>query len=436
MQVSVEKTSELSRKMTVHVPEELIQEKMEARLKTAAREIKLKGFRPGKVPQHVVKKMYGPQIRNEVTGELIQSSYVDALQEQAQKPAGPPNIIPGNESGEGNGFEYIAEFEVYPEVSLDGIEKLEVVRPTVEITDADLEAMIEKLRAQKKTWEEADRPACERDRVTLNFSGSREGENFTDGKVEDYQIVLGEQRMIPGFEDNLIGLKAGDNKCFELAFPDDYGNKDLAGKTAQFDVEITKVESPVIPEVNAEFIKGYGVEDGDIERFRSDVKANMQRELAQAIRAKTKKAVLDGLHEQFELTLPNTLVDREIENLIQPFRERAKQQKLKLEDLNLPRDKFENEARKRVALSLILSEIIKANEIKVDDDRLRTTLEDLAQSYEHPEEVINYYYRDKNRLADIEQVVLEDQAVDWVLGRAKVSEEATSFEALMNQQGN
>ncbi len=435
MQVSVEKTSELSRKMTVHVPEELIQEKMEARLKTAARQVKLKGFRPGKVPQHVVKKMYGPQIRNEVTGELIQSSYVEALQEQQQKPAGPPSIVPSEETGEGKGFEYIAEFEVFPEVSLEGIENLEVTRQIAEVEDADLEAMIEKLRVQKKDWKVAEQPSRQSDRVTVSFSGTKDGENFTDGTIDDYKIIIGEQQMIPGFEDNLVGLNAGDNKTFELTFPNDYGNEDLAGKTAQFDVTVSKVEEPFLPEVDVDFIKDYGIEGGDMERFRNDIKENMQRELTQAVRAKTKKALMDQLFDRFKITLPNTMVDREIDAMMQPYIENAKKRNENIEDMNLPREGFEKEARRRVALSLILGEVVVANEIKLDNARVRSTVEDLAQSYEHPEEVVNYYFGDKNLLAEVERMVLEDQAVDWILDRVKVNEESTTFEALMNQQG-
>jgi trigger factor len=431
MQVSVEKTSELSRKMTVSVPEEVVQEKMASRLKSLARSVKIDGFRPGKVPQHVVEKMYGDRVRGEITGDLIQSTYFEALQDQNLRPAGHPHIHPSNET---EGFKYTAEFEVYPEISLEGVEKIEVSRPVATVQDADVDDMIEKLRAQKKTWTAVERESREHDRVTISFSGSSEGENFTNGKVENYPVEIGAKQMIPGFEENLIGLKAGDNKTFEVSFPEEYGNEKLAGKAAEFEVEVATVEEPVLPEIDEAFIKAYGVEEGTMDSFRADIKNNMERELEQALRGKLKNAVMDALYEKVQVTVPNTLVDEEIENMMKPYIETAKRQKMKLEDMKLPRDAFEEQARRRVALGLILGEIIHKNEIKVDSNKVRSTIEDMAKSYERPEDVVNWYYSDESRLNDVQQMVLEDQTVEWLVAKAKVSEEKVNFNDVMGKQ--
>ena len=433
MQVSVEKTSELKRRMTVSLPEEDIQEKMESRLQSLAREVKLDGFRPGKVPKNVVKKMFGSRVRGEVTGDMIQSSYFDALQDQGLKPASPPHVVPADQEKEGGGFQYTAEFEVYPEVSLEGVEQIEIKRLVAQVQEHDIDAMIEKLRDQKKEWKEATLPAKAQDRITINFTGVSEGENFTDGKTENYKVVIGSGQMIPGFEDNLLGVEVNVEKTFTITFPEDYGNKNLAGKEAEFMVEVTEVEEPVLPEVNADFIKAYGVEGGDLDSFRVHLKENMQHELAQALHGKLKNAVMDGLYEKIQLTLPQALVDQEVEALMKPYKERATQQNMKIEDLNLPNDEFENQAKRRVGLGLILAEIIQQQKIKVDGQRVRSTIEDMAKSYESPEDVVKWHYAEEGRLNDVEQMVLEDQTVEWLLDQIKTIDAETTFKEIMDQ---
>lgn len=431
MQVSVEKTSEISRKMTVSVPETVVQEKISARLKSLARSVKVDGFRPGKVPDHVVKKMYGERVRNEITGDLIESTYVQAIKDHSLQPAGYPNIHSADHNAEG--FKYIAEFEVYPEISLAGITDISLTRPVAELGDDDLEMMLNRLRTQRITWNEVQRSAANSDRVTINFSGVCEGENFTNGKAENVQIDLGAGKMIPGFEDNLIGLVAGDQKIFEVTFPENYGNDKLSGKPAQFDVEVIKVEEGVLPEIDAEFVKIYGIESGDIETFRTDVRENMQRELHRALQDKLKTRVMDALYESIPVTVPVSLINNEIQSLLKPYAENAKKQNIKLEDLKLPKEVFEAQAKRRVALGLILVEIINNNNLKVDADRVKQTITDMAQSYEQPQEVINWYYAEKGRLAEIEQLVLEEQVIEWVLANAKISEETISFDTAMNR---
>ncbi|WP_036275775.1 trigger factor [Methylomonas sp. 11b] len=431
MQVSVEKTSELSRKMTVSIPDAVVQEKMETRFKKLAREVKVDGFRPGKVPASMVKKLYADRVRNEVTGDLIQSTYFEALQQQDLNPAGHPHIQPTEKA---EGFEYIAEFEVYPEIVLDSVSELKVDRPFATVEQADVDNMIEKLRQQKKTWNTVERASQDADRVTIHFSGVADGENFTDGKVENYQVEIGGKQMIPGFEDELKGLVAGASKTFSVTFPEQYNSEKLAGKVAEFEIELVKVEEPVLPVVDAEFIKAYGVEDGEAASFRSDVRANMERELNQGLKNKLKNAVMDALYENIVIAMPNALIDQEIQALMKPYAERAKNMRLKLEDLNLPRDAFEGQAKRRVALGLILGEIIQKNDIKVDADKVRAVIDDMAKSYERPEDVVNWYYADKARLNDVQQMVLEDQAVAWIVSQAKITDVTVGFDDVMEKQ--
>ena len=433
MQVSVEKTSELSRKMTVSVPEAVVQEKMAARLKSLARDVKIDGFRPGKVPQQVVKKMFGDRVRGEIASDLINETYFDAIEGQDLKPVGHPHIQPLDEV---DGFKYTAVFEVYPEISLEGVTQLEVLRPVATVNDSDVDQMIEKLRAQQQTWHIVDRPAQEQDNITISFSGTSEGENFTEGRVEDFQVVCGSKKMIPGFEENLVGLEVGAHKTFTLNFPEEYGNEKLAGKTAEFDVDVIKVEEPLLAEIDEVFVKAYGIEDGSVESFRVDVKNNMERELELALRGKLKGSVMDALYEKIPLTIPNSLVDIEIENLMKPYIETAKRQKKNLDDLPLPRDMFEARAKRRVALGLILGEIIQKNAIKLDDDKVRSTIEDMAKSYERPQDVVNWYYTDESRLNEVQQMVLEDQTIEWLVAQAKVSDEQVNFSDVMDRQQN
>jgi trigger factor len=432
MQVSVEKTSELSRKMTVSVPEEMVREKMAARLKSLAREVKVDGFRPGKVPKHVITKMYGERVRGEISGDLIQATYYEALQKQDLRPAGHPHILPLEDEAEG--FKYTAEFEVYPEISLKDVDQLEVSRPSSTVQDVDVDGMIEKLRAQKQSWTIVERAAQEHDRVTIGFSGECEGESFTDGRVDDFQVEIGAKKMIAGFEENLIGLAVGENKVFEVSFPGEYGNENLAGKVGKFDVDVISIEEPVLPEIDEAFIKAYGIE-GSVIEFRADIKVNLEGELEQALRGKLKDAVMSALYEKIQIAVPNTMVDQEVESLMKPYIETAKRQKMKLDDLKLPRELFEESAKRRVALGLILSEVIHQNDIKLNEAKVRIAVEDMAKSYEKPSDVVDWYYSDEKRLNDVRQMVLENQAIEWLVARAKVSDETISFSDAMSKQG-
>ena len=323
---------------------------------------------------------------------------------------------------------------MYPEISLEGVDQLEVVRSVSSVEESDVDAMIEKLRAQKLTWLLVDRAAQDQDNITVNFSGTSEGENFTDGKVLDFSVVLGAKKMIPGFEDNLMGLVAGDTKIFSLTFPVDYGNEKLAGKVAEFEVEVVKVEEPLLAVINEDFVKAYGVNDGSVESFRADVRNNLERELDIALKGRLKNSLMDSLYEKVQLTVPNSLVDIEIESMMKPYIETAKRQRMNLEDLKLPRDIFEDQAKRRVALGLILGEIIEKKSIQLDGNKVRSTIDDMAKSYERPDDVVAWYYSDESRLNDVRQMVLEDQVVELLVAEAKVSDEALSFSDVMDKQ--
>ncbi|NOQ64719.1 MAG: trigger factor [Methyloprofundus sp.] len=428
MQVSVEKASELSRKMTITVPEELVQEKVNARLKEVARDVKLDGFRPGKVPQKVVKKMYGARVREEISGDLIQTTYFEALQQEDLRPAGMPQIEPVQSD---EGLVYTATLEIYPEFTLDNVANIALKKPVTTVESSDVDIMIDKLREQRKAWETSEQEAKEGDQVSIKLSGESEGKNFTDGVIENFDVEIGSERMIPGFETQLIGLNVGATKKFEINFPEDYTNEELSGKLAEFDIEVLAVKSSVMPEVDAEFIQAYGVDSGELDEFRSDVENNMQRELAQGLKSRLKNSVMDALIDNVALELPVVMIDQEVESLMKPYYENAKKQNMDVNELKLPKENFEDQAKRRVALGLILAEIIQKNEIKAEADQVRSVVDDMAKSYEQPEDVVSWYYGDQERLAEVEQMVLEDAAVDWVLGQADVAEETLSFTEIM-----
>ena len=430
MQISVETTSDVGRKLTVEVPEDKIQAEIESRLKSLARRVRVDGFRPGKVPARIIRQRFGKQVREEVIYDLIRSSFSEAVQEQEFKLAGEPQITP-KEMAEGKGLTYEAQFEVYPEIQLEAIEELEITKPVCEITDGDVEAMIERLREQKKTWQAVDRPAQNGDRLTISFEGFL-GDEPVGEKTEHFELELGSGKMIPGFEDRLIGAKAGDHLEFEITFPEDYHDDKLAGKTVRFKVEVEKVEEGRLPEIDEAFVKEYGIESGDIEEFRREVRANMERQFHSALKELTKTRVLEALFQRNPIPVPDALVKQEMQRALAPLADALKQNPDLLNQL--PLDNLKENARKRVALGLLLAEVIRSNELKADPEKVRQAVEELAQNYEDPQEVIDWYYGNPEQLAQIESQVLEEQAIEWILEHAKVTEEPVSFQELMNQQ--
>lgn len=430
MQVSVEATSELSRKMTVQVPEERVQEQVAKRLKSMAGKVKIDGFRPGKVPHSLIEKRYGPGVRDEVLSDLIQSSFYEAIRSENLTPAGGPTITAA-ETAEGEGLSYVANFEVMPEFVPMPLESLDVKRYVSEVTDQDLDAMVQRLREQRATWEVAERPASQADRVTISFEGLLGEENFTNGKVENLPVELGSNMLIPGFEDRLVGAVAGNNLDFDIAFPEDYSAEKLAGKVARFVVEVAKVETKVLPEVDAEFLAAFGIEDSDVGAFRADIRENMTREMNRALKARIKSSVMDELYERnIAVSLPNVLIEQELEQLLSPQREAAQKQKQKLDEAAL-KERYEPIARRRVVLGLLLNKLIESEKLAVDQKRVREAVEDIAMSYESPEQVIQWYYNTPEQLRNVEGLVLEEQLVDVVLAKAKVVETPIAFSELM-----
>ncbi len=433
MHVSVETADGLKRRMTVAVEEERIDKAVQGRLKDLSRTVKLKGFRKGKVPLKVVQQHYGAQVRQDVIGDVLQSSFYEAVEQEKLRPAGAPDFEPKTMEP-GKGLEYVATFEVYPEIELADLSKETVIKPVVEITEEDVDAMIENIRRQHMTWEAVDRPAEEGDRVTVDFKGTIEGEPFEGGEGTDMEVVIGEGRLISGFEDGLKGVKAGDEKTLELTFPEDYHAKELAGKPVQFAIKVKKVEAPKLPEVDAEFAKQLGIEDGDLAKMREEIRANMQRELDSKLQGKIKEAVMEVLLGSHDFPVPEALVTQEAQALARQMQENFARQGLKAEDLKLEPAMFRDQAWRRVKLGLLMAEIVKANDLKVDPARVKAKVEEIAAPYEHPEEVVKWYYADPRRLGEVESLVFEEQVVDWVLEQAQVEEKPQTFNEIMNPE--
>ncbi len=430
MQVSIESSEGLERRMTVELPAEKVNQAVEKRLKEIARTVRLDGFRPGKVPLSVVRKRFSNDAKQEVFGDLVQSSYFEALMQEKLNPAGEPSIEPVEKAAD-EGLAYVAVFEVMPEVSLNPLGDASVQRPVAEVTDDDLNNMVEKLRKQRVTWSEVDRAAQEGDQVMVNFKGYIDGEAFEGGSADNVPLELGSKGMIEGFEEGLVGAKAGESRTLELTFPEDYRAEHLAGKPAKFEVEVIKVSESVLPEVNEEFIKAFGITEDGVDGFYKEIRANMTRELEDKIRNQVKEQAMDALLEVNQLDVPKALVKREAEALLQQTKANLAQGG-QGNNINLPVELFEDQAKKRVTLGLIIAEVVSSNNIEVDEDRVRQRIEEFAQTYEEPQQVIDYYYGNKEQLSGIQNLVLEDQVVDWVLDQVKVEDVSKTFDEVMN----
>jgi len=432
MEVSVETTESLERRMTVAIPAENVESEVSKRLKDLRGKVRMNGFRPGKVPMSVVKSQYGGQVMQEVVNELVSSSYGEAITEQKLRPAGSPSIEPRTMPPEGP-LEYVATFEIYPEIRVAPAADLEITRLTADIAAGDIDKVIEKLREQEIEYHEVERAAADGDKVLVDFNGKLEdGSEFGGNSATDAEITLGEGRLIKGFEEQLQGSAAGDSKTVTVTFPDDYASTDLAGKTATFDVSVKTVQASKLPEVNEDFIKAYGVEDGSDASFRTQVGERLEKERDSAARAKSKSAVMDALLAANTLELPKALLASEIEGLKQRMMQNIQGSGAGgLGDL--PDDLFNDDAVRRVSLGLLLSEIVKQHELKADGDSVRAYIEKAAADYENPEQVVNWYYEDDSRLSEVEMVVIEDKVVDWVLDNAKVTDQSVSFDELVSK---
>ncbi|RMF18324.1 MAG: trigger factor [Gammaproteobacteria bacterium] len=426
MQVSVETTSAIERKMTIGIPADRVEGEVEKRLKEAAKNVRMNGFRPGKVPMHVVRQRYGASVRQEVVGELMRDAYIEALGKENLQPAGYPRFEPKSMEA-GKDVEFEAIFEVYPEIEVKGLDELELTRRTATVEDADLENMIEQLRKQAAEFEEVSDAAAEGDRVTVDYKGTLDGEAFEGGSAEDAQIELGSGRMIPGFEDGIVGMKAGETKTIDVTFPEDYHAENLAGKAARFEITLKKVERPSLPELNEEFFRKFGVEEGGEDAFRAEVRKNMEREAKGALNSKLKQQIIDQLLAKNEFEIPSALVDQEIE--VQKKDAAARFGMPEDSALQLPNELFKDQAERRVRTGLLFAEIIKSEELKVSDDQLKAKVEELAEGYQDPEQVVEYYMNTPEARQQLETVVLEDMVVEAILSKAKVSEETVGYEA-------
>ncbi len=430
MQVSVESGEGLVKRLLVNLPADKVNELVDAKLKEAARTVRMDGFRPGKVPMRVVKQRYGEQVKKDAYGELIQSSYYEAVTQENLKPVGDPSIELREDEADG-GLAYTATFEVMPEIEVADLTALEIKRPVTEVVDADIDNMIEKLRQQRTEWTDVDRGAQNDDRVTLDFTGLMDGEAFEGGTASDIPLVLGSGTMIPGFEEGLLGAKAGDKPVLELKFPEDYRVENLAGKDVTFEVEVKAVAEP---ELDEEFVKSMGVEDGTEESLRNEIRENMEREVRQKVKGCTKEQVMDALLAANEFTVPAAMISQEAAALKQQTQqEMAQSGQQSTVDLHV--SVFEPQAERRVKLGLLVGEIMRKNEIEVDQARVDEAIAEQASTFENPQEIIDWYKENAQARASVENVVLEDQVVDMILDQAKVEEEQQlSFDELLNNQ--
>ena len=431
MQVSLETTSGLERRLTVGVPAEQVENEVENRLKQAARNVSIKGFRKGKVPMSVVKQRFGAGIRQEVVGDVISRSFYAAVQKENVKPAGQPSIQP-KQLAAGKDLEYIATFEVYPSVALSDLSAFELTNFKAEVTEADVDNMIEVLRKHQASWSVVDRAAADGDQVNINFVGTKDGVEFAGGKADNHTLVLGSKSMIPGFEEGIVGLKAGEQKVISVTFPEDYQAEELKGAAAQFAITVNSVSEAQLPELKKEFFQKFGVEKGGEKQFRKEVKANMDRELANALKAKVKVQVMDALIASHTTDVPKALVANEIQVLRNQMLQRfgGQQQNFDVKTL-LPDTMFQDEASRRVTLGLIVGEIVKSAKLKPDAKRVKTMIEEIASTYQEPKEVVEYYSGNQELMAGVESAVLEDQVVDHILSQAKVSEAQTSYDEII-----
>ncbi len=426
MQVTVESTGTLERRMRVELPTDSIEKEVDSRLKRVGRTAKIKGFRPGKVPEKVVRQRYGKQIREEVLGDLMQKSYSDAVTQENLNPAGGPQI----ETEEGvENFTYIATFEVMPEVTLSGLDKLKVERPVVDIGDNDLDKMIDKLREQKAEWNPVDRKSGDGDRVTCDFTGTLDGETIEGGQGTNVPVVLGQGQMLPDFEKGLKGVSAGDEKSFKVKFPKDYHAEDLQGKKVDFAVTVHSVEEMSLPEVDDEFAKLFNVEEGGIARFKSDVRANMEREAAQRVKNDVREQVMKALLDANPIEIPQTLKHQEMHQMQQEA-----MRQLGIEDPSQAPglENFADSAERRVRLGLLMRQLIDDESITVEQDRIRAHIEELCAGYENAEEMVNIYLSNPQIVQQIEPVVLEQTAVDWLLDHGTVKDKTVSFTDYMD----
>ena len=424
----------LERRLDLTVAIADLDQEIEQRLKRLGKNMKMPGFRPGKVPAAMVKQQYGDQARYEALNEALEKAFGEVAKTQQLRVAGHPSIEPKTTESKTH-LEFTAVFEVYPEIKLGDLASVEIERPVLEVGAAEMDSTLTVLRKQRVRYEPVDRVAAAGDRVTIDFLGKKDGVAFQGGEAKDYHFVLGEGAMLADFEAAVTGLKAGESKTFEMTFPADYGAKELAGQTVSFEVSVKEVREAILPEVDEEFAKALGVADGDIAKMRAEIETNLKREVKKRLQGKLKDQVMEALLKTNTIDVPKALVEMEIDRLIQVARQDMEQRSgKKMKDFPMQREWFADQAKRRVSLGLILSEIVKVNELHAKADQVKAIVEDAAQSYEHPEEVVRWYYAQPQRLAEIEGVAIEDNVVAWALSSAKVVDKAVVFDELMGQK--
>ena len=434
MQVSVETTGPLERSVTVDVPEERISSAVEERLKSMTRTSKIQGFRPGKAPLRVIKQRFGPQVRREVVEKLVSSSFYEAVTQEELRPVGAPLIDPLREEV-GAGLSYTATFEVMPEFELSPVEDMEIEKPACNITDANVDEMIARLRLQRRDFQVVERAAQEGDRINVNYQGRVDGETSGNLNSENTNIEIGEKMYIEGLEKGLIGASAGDSLSLNLTFPENYNNEELAGKPVVFDFQVNHVAEAVLPELDAEFFKAFGVHDDDEEKFRLEIRQHMEREVEVAARTRFRDSIMQALYEANEIDVPNALVNTEFQRMQEMFVNDMKQRGISSEVFSKVADSAElkSTARRQVALQLLTAQIISSQNLRANPEKVREIIEKRAQSYEDSAALINWYYNDKQRLSEIESLALEDEVINWISTRGKVKELSLPFDELMNK---
>ena len=431
MQVTVETVRGLERRMRVEVPEERIRGDIDKRLGDLARNVRIPGFRPGKAPVKVVARRYGRQVRDEVVEDIVRKSLIDALGQEQLRPAAAPRIAPLDTSA-GAGVSYTATFDVLPEISLPRFESIEIARPVATVVDGDVDRVLETMRVQRRTWRTVERAATPSDRVVVDLEGVVGGEPLDEARAAELPVELDAGRMVDGFEDALVGVQAGEEKTLNLVFPESYPAH-LAGSPVTFNVKVHRVEEPEMPDVDDTFAKSFGIADGGVEALRAEVRANMERELAGGLRNELKQRVMEALLAGNDIELPQSMIDEEMTRVMQRRREELERSGIDPQRVELERDAFEASVRRRIALDLLVAEIVKEHRIQLDHAQVRARVEMIASTYQDPARVMDWYYADRERLAGVESLVFEDQVVDWILEQARVTDEPASFDRILKR---
>jgi len=433
MEPTTAQANELERRIDLSIAIADVEKDLDQRIKRMGKNIKMPGFRPGKVPFSIVKQQYGQQARHEALSEALDRAFGEAVTQQQMRVAGYPRIEPKTTDSTTH-LEFSAIFEVYPEFTPGDLCSAEIERPLLEVTDSEVDKTLDILRKQRVSYEDADRAAAKEDRVVIDFLGKKDGAPFQGGQASDYPFVLGQGQMLPDFETAVEGLKAGDSKSFDLTFPTDYFSKDLAGQTVQFEITVKQVQAAKLPEIDSAFAETMGIADGDIGKMRAEIEGNLKREVKRRIESRLKDQVMEALLKANPISIPNALVEMEVQRLMQAARQDMEQRGMKIKDFPIQPEWFGDQAKRRVSLGLILAEVVKTEQLQAKPEQVRTMVEETAQSYEHPDEVVRWYYAQPQRLSEVEGVVIENNVVEWALSKAKVTEKAVAFDELMGQK--